>query len=299
MAGDKGKNVDAKTEVVVGGSNLQIQNTRRTDLGVNTTLKTDEWAMEVYKGSETIADDAQADHEVLEFELDEEEAEQASKYLAIAVFYSRKSCNPQALFSDMMTAWGIQGLTNVEKIGDYTFRLEFRKEEEKKRVIEGGPWRHKGDDLIVVHYDGLSRPSEVHIDSIGLWVRFYDLPLVMMKEAFAKQLGSQLGKYVKMDIRYLGYMRVRVEFPLAKPLMASITVRIKGRGAMEIKLRYKNVPHFCFTCGRLGHTAINCDDEENEEGGCLFGEELRASPPKRVREISVKAVQARVVKPLF
>jgi hypothetical protein len=49
----------------------------------------------------------------------------------------------------------------LEKIGDYNFRLEFAKEDEKRRAIEGGSWRHKGDALIVVHYDRLSRPSEV------------------------------------------------------------------------------------------------------------------------------------------
>jgi hypothetical protein len=84
----------------------------------------------------------------------------------------------------------------------------------------------------------------------------------MMKEAFAKQLGTQLGKYVKMDTRYPGYMRVRVDFSLSKPLMASITVRIRGRGAMVITLRYENIPHLHFTCGRLGHATINCDEEE-------------------------------------
>jgi hypothetical protein len=113
----------------------------------------------------------------------------------------------------------------------------------------------------------------------------------MMKEVVTTQLGSQLGRYIKVDTRYPGYMRVRVEFPLVKPLMPSIIVRIT--------VRYENVPHFCFTCDRLGHVAINCDEEEKGEGGCHFVEELMASLPKRVREISIKAAQSRIVKPLF
>jgi hypothetical protein len=36
--------------------------------------------------------------DTLEFDLDEEEAVHASKLLAIAVFYSRKSYNPQSIF---------------------------------------------------------------------------------------------------------------------------------------------------------------------------------------------------------
>jgi hypothetical protein len=137
----------------------------------------------------------------------------------------------------------------VEKLGDYCFRLEFKREEEKKKVIEGGPWRHKDDALIVVHYDGFTRPSEIRIVSIALWVRFLDLPPAMMKESFAKQLGGQLGKYLKANTQYPGYMRVRVNYPLEKALVPSLTVKIKGRGAMKISVKYENVPHFCFTCG--------------------------------------------------
>jgi hypothetical protein len=80
----------------------------------------------------------------------------------------------------MFSAWGIQRLASLEKIRDYNFRLEFVREEEKWRTIEGGPWRHKGDALIVVHYDGLARPSEVQIESIGLWICFYDLLTAMI-----------------------------------------------------------------------------------------------------------------------
>jgi hypothetical protein len=111
---------------------------------------------------------------------------ESSKVLGIAVYYSRKSYNPQILFSDMITAWGVQRLAMVEKLGDYMFKIEFIREEEKARVIEGGLWWHKGDDLLVPHYDGLLRPPEIHIQSIGLWVRLYDLPTAMMKPTIAR-----------------------------------------------------------------------------------------------------------------
>jgi hypothetical protein len=80
--------------------------------------------------------------------------------LAIAVYYSRKSYNPQSLFTDMISAWGIQRLASLEKIGDYNCKLEFVREEEKWRAIEGGLWRHKGDALIIVHYEGPRRRPE-------------------------------------------------------------------------------------------------------------------------------------------
>jgi hypothetical protein len=172
-----------------------------------------EWALEVYRGEHGADREVTDDADTLEFDLDEEEVIQECRLLAIVAYYSRKGYNPQALFSDMTVAWGVEWLASLEKSRDYNFRLEFSTEAEKWRIINGGPWRHKGDALINVHFDGLTRPSEVRIASIGLWIRFYDLPPAMMKESCAKVLGNQLGKYVSMDAKYPGYLRVRVDFP--------------------------------------------------------------------------------------
>ena len=49
--------------------------------------------------------------------------------------------------------------------------MKFDEEKVYKFVINGSLWRHKGDALIVVPYDGFTQPSEVVIDSIDLWVR--------------------------------------------------------------------------------------------------------------------------------
>jgi hypothetical protein len=140
---------------------------------------------------------------------------------------------------------------------------------------------------LVVHYDGLIHPSEVCIEAIMLWVRMYDLPPVMMKESCAKQLGGQLGKYIKMDSRYPVYLRIRVEFPLSKPMVPKLIVKIRGKGNMEIMVKYENVPHFCFTCGRIGHAAASCEEGDPVDQGIIFTEDLRESPPRRTREISI------------
>jgi hypothetical protein len=255
--------------------------------------------MEVYHEHTTEPSVNEDDEGILEVDLLEVEEEIARKFLAIAVFYSKKSYNPQVIFSDMLKAWRIVYLALGEKLGDYIFNLEFHRETEMRRVLDGGPWRHKGDALIVAQYDGKVRPSKINIQSIAMWIRFYDSPPAMMKEVVARQLGGQLGRYIKMDCRYPGYMRVRVEFPLNKLPVQHMKVKIKERGLMVITPCYENVPLCCFTYGRMGH-AVNCEDEMQLDDQCIkFGEELRASPPKRAKEIMVKQVAASMVKPLF
>jgi hypothetical protein len=98
--------------------------------------------------------------------------------------------------------------------------------------------------LLIAHYDGLLRPSEIRIHSIGMWVKLYDLPTAMMKPAIAQKLGEQLGEFIRIDTRYPGYLHIRVRYLLGKPLMSILAVTVKGWGQMLITLRYENVPHF-------------------------------------------------------
>jgi hypothetical protein len=92
-------------------------------------------------------EEAAMEEGMLELDLDEEDVVENSKFMGIVVFYSIKSYNPHNILPNMISAWGIQKLTTVEKICDYIFKLEFDREEEKVRVLEGGPWHHKGDVL--------------------------------------------------------------------------------------------------------------------------------------------------------
>jgi hypothetical protein len=145
--------------------------------------------------------------------------------------------------------------------------------------VEGGPWRHKGDVLIMVAVDDFVRPSEVAMESINLWVWFYDLSKAMMKEQVARKLGELVGRVISVDTTFPTYLRARIVFPLSKPLVPEIKMKIRGRVDMPVIVRYENVPHFYFGCGRLGHADTECPDVKIGEDSLRFGVELRASPP--------------------
>jgi hypothetical protein len=66
-------------------------------------------------------------------------------------------------------------------------------------------------------------------------------------------------------------MRIRVDYPLKKPLMPQLLVKIKGCGHMPITLWYENVPHLRFSYGRIGHAAMNCNEVTPEDQGVSNG----------------------------
>jgi hypothetical protein len=63
--------------------------------------------MELYTGEKEEDMLHQAEENILELDLGEDEVEQVKQHLAMAIYYSRKSYNPRVLINEMLNAWGI------------------------------------------------------------------------------------------------------------------------------------------------------------------------------------------------
>lgn len=96
-----------------------------------------------------------------------------------------------------------------------------------------------------------------------------------------KALGEKIGRVLEIGEARLDYKRVRVDFLLDKAIMPTVRMKVQGHGMMEFVVRYENIPHFCFVCGRIGHAERECPEEADREGGVKFGTALRCSPQKR------------------
>lgn len=223
-----------------------------------------------------------------EFVLDEGDVEEESRvqWLAVARFYSARIVKARAMFAELSNAWGE---VCFREIGDNRFLLEFASENSLNIALSGGPWKFRGDALIVVRYDGLSRLSDVVIDSIPLWIRIYDIPVKLMRPDFVTALGKKVGKVLEIGAAIRDFMRVRVSLDLADALKASVKIKVQGKGPMVFAVKYEDVPYFCFWCGRIGHSDRECPEEDLNAEEMRYGVELRTSPFKQVmgRQLAV------------
>jgi hypothetical protein len=244
--------------------------------------------------------------EKFDFDPTVEEGARAPVWFAMARYYSR-ILNPKGLFDEMGAAWRLERPIMVRKLGDNKFILEFDTEPRYQYALNGGPWRHKGDALIVVPYDGFSRPLEIEINSINMWVRFYDVPVTLMSLAFTMALAKKVSNEVlEVGGPVRDFVRAKVAFRLEDPLQPTVEIKIKNKGVMSFEVRYENVPFFCFNCGRMGHSERECpdeldesDDDEEEYGEPKkkkFGDWLRKSPLKKgdERKTIIPAAPSRV-----
>lgn len=126
------------------------------------------------------------------------------------------------LFNELSKAWGKQLPIPARKLGDNRFLVEFDSESLWKKAVHGWPWKHNGDAVIFVAYDGLHRLSEVKIESIALWVRIYDILEIRCTDRFVRVLGEKIGRVLEVGEAIKDYKKVKVDFPLDKSLMHTV-----------------------------------------------------------------------------
>lgn len=222
----------------------------------------------------------QADGEEEEFDFGEEaEEDTVVQWLAIARFYSSRAVKAKVMFLELSNAWGD---VRTHDLGDNKFLLEFLSENSRSFVLRGGPWNIKGDALIMVGYDGFTRLSEVEIESVNLWIRIYDVPVARLSNIyFVSALASKVGRVMEVAEAIRDFIRVRVDLALEDALKPKVQIKVKGRGVMEFMVKYEDVPHFFFWCGRIGHADRECPKDDLDANEMRFGVELRASSFRR------------------
>ncbi|EEC80386.1 hypothetical protein OsI_22511 [Oryza sativa Indica Group] len=229
------------------------------------------------------------EEDIVEVYIDEEEIKNTDKWTVLARFYSIRTPNQVALFEDMSRAWRLRSDMNYKSLRDNLFIIAFSNEGDFKFVTQGGPWLHRGDALLVAEFNGLTSPSNIPLEVVPIWIRIYDLPLVLMTKARGELYGSKFGRVREVDVEADGrnrhdFFRIRVDLPVTKPLKSKIAIKINVHGSEEIKrfdVRYERIPYFCFFCGFIGHSDKDCDKKGvNTAAPFRFSAELRCSPLK-------------------
>ncbi|KAJ4835821.1 hypothetical protein Tsubulata_031362 [Turnera subulata] len=92
-------------------------------------------------------------------------------------------------------------------------------------------------------------------DKATVWVQIPKMPVEWYRQDDLGELSAQIGKPIRIDINTLQaergkFARLAIEVEFNKPLVN--WVEIEGTW---FKVKYKDIPEFCFGCGMIGHIA--------------------------------------------
>ncbi|KAJ8747622.1 hypothetical protein K2173_001822 [Erythroxylum novogranatense] len=145
----------------------------------------------------------------------------------------------------------------VDIENDY-FKISFANPADFSRVLADGPWIVFGHNLTVQPWSLVFDPSHPYPTSTVSWIRIPNLPSSLYHQPLLEQIGSMVGKVIKIDERTLLATRGRfahmaVTVDLTQPLISRIFVN----GKLKV-IEYEALPIVCFHCGVYGHTQDHC-----------------------------------------
>jgi hypothetical protein len=233
-----------------------------------------------------------------EFCMEEEEDEGVSQeqpkvWRMLARYYSLKAANLSLIHTHFSDVWRIRKKMLFTPLKDNFFIITFTSEGDFTFVDGGGPWIHLGVACLIAPFVNNCQPSETVLDSVRLWVRFFNVPWNKQTEAYGRLIGSKLGKVVEVDVDKEGlvlcdYLRVRIDWPLNQRLLARFKTTIKGQTEPRIyPMRYERVPFFCFHCGLIGHNEEQCEHIVRGMTSLKYDATLRCSPKRKYEGRSV------------
>jgi hypothetical protein len=142
---------------------------------------------------------------------------------------------------------------------------------------EGGPWNFRGNPVLIEEYDGFTKPSEIELYFIDIWIQIHDLPIGFAP--MIKSLASKVGKFlfsegISNDFEG-NFYRVRVKLDVRKPLKSFVTLVKAGKREFFL-VKYEKLPNWCQVCGHLGHEFKDHGDGLHPPQALVF-KNLRAS----------------------
>ncbi|CAM0881011.1 unnamed protein product [Alopecurus aequalis] len=192
-------------------------------------------------------------------------------------------------------AWGNPRGLYLNPAGDNLFVAEFGTKADKTRVLDGPPWVVGKHAVLLREFNADLRPKDMIFNAMKIWARIINLPFGYMHKKCGAMIAGSLGiegSTPVVDCDNTGrcwgsFMRVRVEVDVDKPLMRGVTVFSQRRNATEwFDVQYEHIPHYCFSCGIVGHSSIECKNpgERDSEGKLPYSADRLLAPDERKKK---------------
>ncbi|KAE8797470.1 hypothetical protein D1007_27327 [Hordeum vulgare] len=218
--------------------------------------------------------------------IDDSEEGSQPKWLHAGRVLCRNLLHIQTIQSALRPAWGnLRGLL-FRSLGENTFAAEFESKRDRDRVWDGSPWHINKHAVILQNLEEHMQPSELVFETLPVWVRVVNLPYNLRNNKWGLAIARQIDKtatVVQID-PVGGFLRARVSIDVRKPLRRWILIEsAKRKSTDKYDIEYEHIPHFCFSCGRLGHADPfrPSPGTRDEKGELAFKPSLRAGEDRR------------------
>ncbi|XBJ08347.1 hypothetical protein VPH35_013683 [Triticum aestivum] len=95
---------------------------------------------------------------------------EVARWMAVARVHTDKPYNQYWFFKNMRAAWDLARDVKFRPLEDNLYTLQFFCLGDWERVMQEGPWNFRGNAVIITPYDGITKPTEVKLDTLDIWI---------------------------------------------------------------------------------------------------------------------------------
>lgn len=152
--------------------------------------------------------------------------------------------------------------------GCYLF--EFRDEQAKQQVLDGGPYFFSQKYLVLKDWHRMMRPVKEQPSHIPAWVKLHNLPLELWNQECLSRVASTIGKPLHVDqataktSRQPGLLhtkstnaRICIEISAEHELPDDVRITVEGESVV-VSIEYQVLPSLCKVCQVFGHSTDQC-----------------------------------------
>ena len=183
----------------------------------------------------------------------------------VGKIHGEKVVNFVGVKNFVTAAWGYPKEMKALELGPNLFQFILPREDERLRVLDGGPWIIDNQILVLSSWFAGIEEDYTAFNFAPLWIQVWNLPIHWMSKETGKKIGAMVGEVKEVIIPQAGgkegrHIKIMVKTDISQPLMRGAMIQLNGVPRW-IRFKYERCPDFCFCCGRIGHSERTCNIE--------------------------------------
>lgn len=89
-------------------------------------------------------------------------------------------------------------------MGDNIFLFKFASEEEKKKVLVGGPWHFDRALIVLIEPTGIGDIKNQSFTHTTFWVQIHNIPIMCMNKEAIQKLREKIGTIKEVETDEVG-----------------------------------------------------------------------------------------------
>jgi hypothetical protein len=217
----------------------------------------------------------------------------SSSFMLVGKILSSQSLSKATIKSNILQAWKFLKSLVAEDKGENMMVFTFESLNDLNKVLDYSPWNIKGSPLFLKRWSEEDAIEDLDFTKAAFWVQVHNLPLELMTDENARNIGASLGELLEVDtfvnlqpVRK-GFLRFRMVLNLLNPLIPGFTHHRLPKAPLWVQYMYERLSDYCYTCGRIGHISYDCIVEPRPPDHGRYGDKLKARSPKTSRVVQL------------